>query len=455
MAAQPSLGLFTDFYELTMAQAYWESGQTAPATFSLFFRALPPDRGYFVFAGLADVLGFLEDFRLEPGDIAYLRTFGRFTDEFLAYLAKLRFTGSVRAMPEGSIFFPNEAVLEVTAPIIEAQLVETYILNQVHLQTLQASKAARVYHAARGAQLVDFAARRCQGVDAANQFARLSYLVGFHATSNTLAGAVHDIPVFGTMAHSFITSFPAEIDAFCRYAESFPDSSSFLVDTYDTLEGVNNAVAVAQELKRHGHMLGAIRLDSGDLGDLAKKARALLDQAGLGDVRIFASGGLDEFAVEALLQAGAPIDGFGIGARVGVSADAPQADCAYKLVAYDGRPVLKLSPGKETLAGPTQVFRFRGADSTYQADVIAGADEEAPAEVEPLLRAFLRAGQRLEALPPLQELRRRFQAEFACLPEPHKALRAPKPYPVHISEALGQLQDRVAAETRQRELGSG
>jgi nicotinate phosphoribosyltransferase len=443
--------LFTDFYELTMAQAYWQSGQTASATFSLFFRKYPPDRAYFVLAGLADVLDYLEGFRFSPGDLEYLHSLGRFDRDFLEYLRQLRFSGSVRAMPEGTIFFINEPVIEVTGPVIEAQLVETFLVNQINLQTILATKASRVVHAARGRLLVDFAARRTHGVEAANKLARASYLVGFDSTSNTLAGALYGIPVSGTMAHSYITSFESETESFRHFACSFPDTSTFLVDTYDTLEGTRKATLVALEMREHGHPLRAIRLDSGDLLDLSGKARVILDEAGLPEVQIFASGGLDEFEVDELLRAGAPIDAFGVGTKVGVSADAPWTDCAYKLVQYGGRPVLKLSTKKQTLPGPKQVFRYRDSRGTYLRDVIAKGEERSE-DGQPLLGKLMEAGKRVTADPILDELRQLFRREFACLPERHKALRSPEVYDVRFSKELEQLRQKVVRETTAREI---
>jgi nicotinate phosphoribosyltransferase len=446
--------LFTDLYELTMAQAYWLSGQTASATFSLFFRKYPPDRAYFVFAGLADVLDYLEGFRFSPLDLEYLHSLGRFSRDFLEYLRQLRFTGSVRALPEGIIFFINEPVVEVTGPVIEAQLVETFLVNQINLQTILATKASRVVHAAQGRQLVDFAARRTHGVEAANKLARVSYLVGFDSTSNTLAGGLYGIPVSGTMAHSYVTSFQSEIESFRYFARSFPDTSTFLVDTYDTLEGTMKAALVAREMREQGHPLRAIRLDSGDMLDLSRKARVILDEAGLPEVEIFASGGLDEFEVDELLRAGAPIDAFGVGTKVGVSADAPWTDCGYKLVEYAGRPVLKLSTKKQTLPGPKQVFRFRDAGGTYLRDVVAKAEERSEGG-EPLLGEVMKEGRRVAPDPTLEELRKRFRREFACLPQRHKALRSPEVYDVRIGKELEQLRQRIVRETTARELGSG
>ena len=447
---EQSLALFTDLYELTMAQGYWQSGKTARATFSLFFRKYPPDRAYFVFAGLHDVLSYLEGFRFSYEDVAYLRSTAKFDGGFLDYLSQLRFTGTVRAMPEGAIFFSDEPVIEVTAPVVEAQIVETFVLNQVNLQSILATKASRVVYAAPGKTIVDFAARRTHGTDAANNLGRVSYMVGFAGTSNVLAGRLYGIPTFGTMAHSFVTSFEHETDSFRAYAKSFPDSSTFLVDTYDTIEGTKNAIKVAHEMKKQGHSLRAIRLDSGDFLDLALKTRALLDEAGLKKVEIFASGGLDEFEVDRLLVAGAPIDGVGVGTKVGVSADAPYGDSVYKQVEYDGRPVIKLSADKHTLPGPKQVFRYRDDEGIFMKDVIACADEPAPDGAGPLLGEVMRNGELVGSLQTLGELRENFKKEFACLPERHKALRSAALYLVTVSHGLAELQSRVAQEATRR-----
>jgi nicotinate phosphoribosyltransferase len=446
-----SLGLFTDFYELTMAQTYWQDGHNGPTTFSLFFRDLPPDRAYFVFAGLYDVLDYLQEFRFTAADIEYLRSLRRFDDNFLNFLCRIRFTGSVRAMHEGAIVFANEPVIEVVAPLIEAQLIETMLVNEVNLQTILATKASRVVHAAGGRQVIDFAARRSHGIEAANKFARASYLVGFDGTSNTLAGARYGIPVSGTMAHSLVMSYESEIESFRHFAHSFPDSSTLLVDTYDTLAGTRKGAVVGEELKRLGHHLQAIRLDSGNLLDLARKARAILDEAGLHEVKIFASGGLDEFQVDELVRAVAPIDGFGVGTKVGVSADAPWTDSVYKLVEYSGRPVLKLSSKKETLPGPKQVFRQRKSAGTFAHDMIVRADEQIE-NAEPLLHEIMRNGQRLMADEPLTALRQHFAQEFVAVPAACKSLRNPMTYEVRISPELEQLRDQVVQETRKREM---
>lgn len=450
--SEPSRALFADLYELTMAQAYWQHGHNAPATFSLAFRNLPPDRGYAVFAGLDEALDHLQALRFTDADVAYLRSLGLFDAAFLDWLPSLRFTGGVRAMAEGDLVFAEEPVVEVTAPVIEAQLVETAVMNAIGLQTMLATKAARVKYAAQGRAVVEFAARRTQGGEAADRLARVSYLVGFGGTSNVLAAARYGIPPVGTMAHSFISSFPTEAEAFDAYAGSFPDTSTLLVDTYDTIEGVRRAAETGKRLLDSGHTLRAIRLDSGDLLTLSIASRKILDDAGLTGVQVFASGGLDEFDVEALLAAGAPIDGFGIGTKLGVSADAPWMDWAYKLSEYDNAPVLKLSEGKASLAGRKQVYRKSDADGLYASDTLALEDEQLPEQDgAPLLAEVMRDGQRTVPAPALPELRERFAASFARLPERCKALRSPGLYPVHHTWALEELQWGATQNTLARQ----
>ena len=447
--------LFVDLYELTMAQVYWQRGMSGQATFSLTFRSYPPNRAYFVLAGLDEVLDFLEGFEFARESIEYLRSTDLFDPGFLDYLTQLRFTGDLRSMAEGRIFFTNEPVLEVTAPIIEAQIVETYLMNRINLHSIMATKASRVVHEARDRTVVDFAARRAHGVDAANALARASYMVGFAGTSNVMAGRLYGIPIFGTMAHSLVQSFQDEKESFRAYADSFPDTSTFLVDTYDTIEGVRRAIPVALDMRRRGHRLRAVRLDSGDLLDLSVKARALLDEAGLRDVQVFASGGLDEFAVAELIGAGAPIDGVGVGTKIGVSADAPWTDCAYKLVEYEGRPSVKLSAGKHSVPGAKQVFRHRHENGTYVSDTVGLAGERPPEERdEPLLKQVMREGRRREQPESLERLREKFKGEFEQLPEQHKALESPATYRVTIRDALHKLSREVAEQTRSRESGA-
>ncbi len=439
------LGLFTDLYELTMAQVYFDQGMFAPATFSLFVRNHPPNRGYLVFAGLEDVLDYLEALSFGEEQVESLRSQGIFSEEFLEYLAGLRFTGSVRAMAEGRLFFADEPVLEVTAPIIEAQLAETYVINQVNLQSLQATKAARCVWAARGRRISDFGSRRAQGVDAALKMARSGYIAGLESTSNVLAAGRYGIPAAGTMAHSFISSFPSESEAFQAYARSFPDRTVLLLDTYDTIAGAREAVRTAKDLESNGQRLAGVRLDSGDLDGLSRKVRQILDDAGLGYVEILASGGLDEGDVERLTGSGAPIDVFGLGTKVTVSADAPWSDLVYKLVEYDGRPVMKLSQDKAYLPGTKQVFRFRDAAGKLHGDVI-GLEDEALDAGEPLLGQVMAGGRRPGSSPALQDTRDTFRREFDVLPDEYKKLEGPPGYPVSSSEALSSLTSRIQRE---------
>ena len=452
----PSTALFTDLYQLTMAQTYWSSGVTGEATFSLFFREFPENRVYYVFVGLQDALNYLQDFKFNNEDIAALRALDLFEDDFLSFLSTLRFTGEVRAMPEGTLFFENEPVLEVSGPIIECQLAETYLLNQMSLQSMLATKAARVVHAARGRRVVDFAARRTHGTDAAQKLARSSYIAGFDGTSNVHAAATYGIPPRGTMAHSLISAFPDEADAFRAYARAFPDSSTFLVDTYDTLAGVRNAITIGLEMKQQGHALRAVRLDSGDLLELSRASRRLLDEAGLDAVEVFASGGLDEYSVDALVKAGAPIAGFGVGTRLGTSADAPHADFVYKLVVFQGQPVMKLSADKVNLPGSKQVHRHADRDGSFSGDVIGRETEPLPAaeptepQIEPLLGPVMRGGRKLRPDPEIGQVRTAFAEQFARLPSTLKELGTTHSYDVRVSDELRLLTEVTGQELRDR-----
>ena len=442
--------LFTDLYELTMAQGYFRQGMSSQATFSLFVRPSRVKRSYLVSAGLEDVLRYLEDFSFSGSAIDYLRSTSTFTDDFLDYLGSLRFTGRVRAIPEGRIYFHNEPALEITAPIIEAQIIETLVINQVNLQSLIATKAARCLWAGRGKALVDFSLRRAHGVDAGMKAARSSYMVGFSSTSNVLAGKTYGLPVAGTMAHSFVTSFEREIDAFRAYAESFPDDTVLLLDTYDTVAAAAKAAEVGREMEARGHRLRAVRLDSGDLLGLSRDVRRVLNEAGLDYVRVLVSGGLDEFQVDELVQAGAPIDAFGVGTRMAVSGDAPWLDMAYKLVKYAGRPVLKLSTGKVSLADEKQVFRLRDDEGRLKGDVIGLSDETPPESgAEPLLETFMENGEMLAPPPAIEELRERFRIEFAALDDRFKVVKNPAKYPVRLSSRLRRLQRDLTAQLEQ------
>ena len=443
--------LLTDLYELTMAQSYLHEGMEGQATFSLFAREFPKNRGYFISAGLEEILEYLQELRFSSEAIDYLRSMELFSEQFLSYLQNFRFKGEVWAIPEGRIYFPNEPVLEVTASIIEGQLAETILLNQVNLQSIVATKAARCFTAAQGRSLVDFSLRRTQGTDAGMKVARCSYLAGFAATSNVLAGKWYGMPITGTMAHSFVTSFEHEIDAFRAYARSFPDRTTLLIDTYDTVAGAHKAVVVAKEMELQGYRLQAVRLDSGDLATLSRHVRSIFDSEGLGYVEVFVSGGLDEYQVEALLADGAPVDGFGIGTQVGVSGDAPWLDTAYKLVKYDGRPVLKLSTGKVTLADEKQVFRYHDADGVFSEDTIGLRGDVCPQGAEPLLSKVMEGGRILGSLPELTDIRQRFKKELSCLSNKYKMLRNPPAYPVTIADDLQHLQKEAQRQREQEE----
>jgi nicotinate phosphoribosyltransferase len=434
------LGLFTDLYELTMVQAYLEEGLTGNAVFTLFVRRLPEARNFLLACGLESVLGYLQHVRFTDDDLAYLRSLELFSDDLLTWLSRFRFTGDVYAVPEGTPVFANEPILEIVAPIAQGQLVETFVMNQIHVQTVLASKGARVAAAARGRKVVDFGARRTHGIDAAVKGARAFYIGGVHATSNVLAGKLYGIPVAGTMGHSYIQAHGDEREAFRAFARIFP-GTTLLVDTYDTLEGVRHVVELATR-EPETFKISAVRLDSGDLDALARETRRILDAAGLQQIGIFASSGLDEHAIAALLDAGAPIDGFGVGTKMSVSEDAPALDIAYKLAEYSGEARTKLSRDKPVLPGRKQVFR-QTKDGTAIGDVIALAGDQL--EGRPLLRAVMREGQLTsEAVEDLQAIRRRAAEELAALPAHVTSLEhADPPYPVSLSAALAQLHEKV------------
>jgi nicotinate phosphoribosyltransferase len=439
-ASDDNLALFTDLYELTMLQAYFEGGMHEEAVFSLFVRRLPRQRNYLLACGLDDVLHYLETLRFTPPCLEYLASTGQFREPFLQYLADFRFEGEVYAVPEGTPVFANEPILEIVAPLPQAQLAETLVMNQVHFASTAASKAARVVTAARGRRVVDFGARRMHGTDAAVKAARAFHIAGVDATSNVLAGMLYGIPIAGTMAHSFIQAFDSEAEALRAFARVYPETV-LLVDTYDTLAGVEKVIALAGELGDDFHVR-AVRLDSGDLAELAKGTRARLDAAGLNGVGIFVSGGLDEAAIADLLGGTAPIDGFGVGTAMGVSEDVPALDIAYKLAAYAGRGRLKLSAGKPVLPGRKQVFRFE-EDGRAVRDVI-GRWEEALAG-RPLLAPVMRAGERLPAgRVDLQAAREHARAERERLPSNLLGLEPADPaYPVTVSPELTAYQDKV------------
>jgi nicotinate phosphoribosyltransferase len=436
--------LLTDLYELNMAASYLRRDMTGPATFSLFVRNLPDRWGFLVACGLERCLEFLESLRFTEEELEYLRETQGYPDETIDAFRELRFTGDVWAIPEGRLVFPDEPLLEVTAPLPQAQLVETYLLNQVTYQTAIASKAARCRIAAPDKTMVDFAFRRVHGVEASIAVARATAIVGFASTSNVEAARLLGLRATGTMAHSYIEAFETEAEAFRAYAKDYPDRVVLLVDTYDTLGGVEKAIQVARELQAKGQTLAAIRLDSGDLDALARGARKVLDDAGMKTVQIFASGGLDEHAIASL--ADSPIDAFGVGTKVGVAADSPYLDSVYKLVEYDGHRVAKLSVNKATLPGPKQVWRR----PAFEGDVIGLREEAGPEGAEALLERVMSGGQRLvrDGIP---EAGGRFAAELEALPDRLRSLD-PAPYRVERTAALDELSEQVRQEIIDREL---
>ena len=442
---EENMSLFTDYYELTMCASYFDNKNFEPATFDLFIRRLPENRSYFLFAGLEQALQYLQSIKFTEEHLAYLKKQG-FNQGFLDYLRGFRFTGDVWAVPEGTVTFPNEPLIRVTAPIIEAQLVETFLLNTINLQTMIATKASRVVHAAKGKSVIEFGLRREHGIDAGMKVARSSYIAGCQGTSNVLAGQAYGIPVFGTMAHSFVMSYPKEIDAFRAFAKTFPNKSTLLIDTYDDIAGAEKAVIVAKELEAKGFRLGGVRLDSGDLAQTSKKIRKILDDQGLEYVKIFASGDLDEFKIAELLREGARIDAFGVGTKMGTSADRPYLDVIYKLcetMTAQGvfSPIMKLSKDKITLPGRKQVYRFKNKDGSSVKDVIALADERV--EGEPLLVKVMEKGKLAYNLPSLDEIRAAASENLSKLPEEYKALTNVSTYPVELSQNLQNLVKKL------------
>lgn len=433
--------LLTDLYEITMAAAYLADGLDHEVTFELWVRSLPEQRGFLVAAGLDTVLTYLERLRFTPEAIDYLAGERTLSPEFLDRLASLRFTGDVHALAEGTIAFAGEPLLRVTAPLIEAQIVETFLINAIGFQTMIASKAARVHIACAGRRFVDFGGRRAHGADAALKGARAAFIGGASATSITLAGKEYGIPVVGTMAHSFVLAHPDEISAFVSFARTFrSDPVVLLIDTYDTVAGARLAADAITLLAAEGVAVDGVRLDSGDLADLAVEVRSILDGAGHTGVTIFASGGLDEHRIAALDSVGAPIDGFGVGTALATSDDAPSLDIVYKMVADRGRPRMKTSTGKVTLPGVKQVFRGPGGD-------VIGLADEAPEGHSPLLERVMTGGERAVTAPPLAEIRERSLAGVAGLPDGITRLDRvdQSTWPVVVSERLSDLADRTSS----------
>ena len=434
----PSISaLVTDLYELTMAQAYQDQGMDEQAVFEFFVRKLPSHRNFLVAAGLEQVVDFLSGLHLTGDELAWLDQTGQFTPAFLRYLELLRFTGEVDAMPEGTIFFPTEPILRIVAPLPQAQLVESRVMNLLNFQTMVASKAARSVLVAGGKPIIDFGLRRAHGAEAGLLAARASYLSGFAGTATVLAGMAYGIPLYGTMAHSFIQSHKDEEIAFEHFAQTQPDNVVFLIDTYNTEAAARKVVSLAPALKARGITVKGVRLDSGDLADHARKVRRILDEGNLSHAQILASGNLDEYRLRDLIKGRAPIDSFAVGTAMTTSADAPSLDCAYKLQEYAGRPCRKRSEGKATWPGRKQVYRYYGDDGHIDHDIVTTLDDQQPGE--PLLQHVMKGGCCLAQPTLLTEMRHRVAAQLGRLPLTLRQLEASSPYDVRISGSLEDL----------------
>ena len=433
--------LLTDLYQLNMIQAYLDHREMRTAVFEFFVRRLPPQRGFLVAAGLEQALDFLEGLRFAPEELDWLGRSRRFGNGLLDHLAELRFTGDVHAMPEGTVFFPNEPILRVTAPLPQAQLVETRLINILHFQSLIAAKAARMVLSAPGKLLVDFGLRRAHGAEAGLLAARASYIAGFAGTATMLAGKLFGIPIYGTMAHSFVQAYDSEEAAFEAFARSRPENLILLIDTYDTEAGARTVVSLAPRLEAEGIKIRGVRLDSGDLIALARSVRRILDDGGLRHVTIFASGGIDEKELAEAARQRAPIDGFGIGTSLTTSFDVPALDCAYKLQEYAGLPRRKRSTGKATWPGRKQVWRHYGPDGRIAQDILSVEGDDQTGE--PLIKPVMKGGRRLAPQPTLAEIRARAARDLERLPEPLRRLEPGASCPVEVADALTRLADEV------------
>jgi len=451
-----NMALLTDLYELTMADSYYRRGKNQETTFDLFVRHLPPHRSYLAAAGLEQVLYYLAHLHFTSQAIDYLASLKMFSQGFLHYLKGFRFTGTVWATPEGEIFFPKEPVMRVTAPRIEAQIVETFLLNTINFQSMIASKTSRVVQAAQGRAVVDFSPRRDHGADAALKVARASFIGGCVGTSCTLAGQVFDIPVYGTMAHSYVMSFETELEAFRAFAQDFPSNALLLIDTYDTLQGARHAVIVAREMETKGHRLRGVRLDSGDLVGLSREVRSILNEEGLDYVKILLYGDLNEYKIQAILDAGGVVDFLGVGTELGTSRDAPYLGGVYKLVEDNMGPRIKLSEDKVTLPGKKQVYRVLDKRGLWKKDIIAleGEEVKPPGESYPLLVKVMENGEVVCDLPSLKEIRSRCLETVDRLPPEYRELEAfPEDgIPVGLSPQLDVLTRRLIQEYRELEL---
>ena len=437
--------LLTDLYELNMVQAYLDQGEAREAVFEFFVRRLPPRRGFLLAAGLETALSFLKHARFTKEEINWLAGTGRFKKNLLDFLADFQFTGDVHAMPEGTVFFPHEPILRITAPLPQAQLVESRLINILHFQCLIASKAARMVLAADGRSLSDFGLRSAHGAEAGMLASRAAYIGGFNGAANVLAGQEFGIPIVGTMAHSFVQVHGDEMKAFEAFARSRPDNVVLLIDTYDTEAGARKVVELAPKLNKDGIALRGVRIDSGDLVAMSKKVRGILDAGGLKDVVILVSGGIDEDVIRKFIAAGAPIDGYGIGANLTTSQDAPTLDCAYKLQEYGGAPRRKLSEGKQTWPGRKQVWRSYDKNDRMNGDTLSVETDEPTGD--PLIAQVMKAGHRIGATPRLDEIRANARRNLAQLPEPLRRLEADE-YPVTVAEPLKTLAQQADKAAR-------
>ena len=438
--------LTTDLYELNMVQAYLDKGEDKEAVFEFFVRRLPPRRGFLLAAGLDDALDYLETLRFSAAEIDWLKSTGRFRDNLLDYLKNFRFTGDVHAIPEGSVCFPNEPLIRITAPLPQAQLVESRLINILHFQTLIASKAARMVLAAPGKILSDFGLRTAHGAEAGLYSARASYIAGFAGAANVLAGERYRVPIVGTMAHSFVQVHDDEMTAFENFARARPQGVILLIDTYDTEQGARKVVELAPRLAADGIAIRGVRIDSGDLTAMARKVRGILDDGGLSEVIILVSGGVNEDVLQTMMKEKAPIDGFGIGVNLAASVDVPALDCAYKLQEYAGKPKRKLSEGKATWPARKQVWRAYDADGRMRGDILSLENDRQPGEA--LIVPVMRAGTRVAPVPTLAQIRERAAGDLKRLPGPLARLESGFEYPVNVADALTALAKQIEAKTK-------
>jgi nicotinate phosphoribosyltransferase len=438
--------LTTDLYELNMIQAYLDKGEDKEAVFEFFVRRLPARRGFLLAAGLDDALDYLETLRFSAAEIDWLKSTGRFRDNLLDYLKNFRFTGDVHAIPEGSVCFPNEPLIRITAPLPQAQLVESRLINILHFQTLIASKAARMVLAAPGKILSDFGLRTAHGAEAGLYSARASYLAGFAGAANVLAGERYGVPIVGTMAHSYVQVHDDEMTAFENFARARPQGVILLIDTYDTEQGARKVVKLAPRLAADGIAIRGVRIDSGDLTAMARKVRGILDDGGLKDVNILVSGGINEDVLQTMMKEKAPIDGFGIGVNLAASVDVPALDCAYKLQEYAGKPKRKLSEGKATWPGRKQVWRAYDADGRMRGDILSLENDRQPGEA--LIVPVIRAGKRIVPVPTLAQIRERAAGDLKRLPGSLVRLESGFDYPVNVADALTALAKQIGAKTK-------